>query len=85
MTIRENPDPLREDPVAWVNNDCVGCGVCGEVTHAAVLCPSFYRAELVYNPNLWDRFTAAVRGAVISFLQRAVDRRRARFTLEGAA
>lgn len=85
LTIRENPDPLREDPVAWVNNDCVGCGVCGEVTHAAVLCPSFYRAELVYNPNLWDRITAAVRGKVISFLQRMVDRRRAPFTLEGAA
>ncbi|MCB2062488.1 MAG: indolepyruvate ferredoxin oxidoreductase subunit alpha [Novosphingobium sp.] len=85
LTIRDNPDPLREDPVAYVNNDCVGCGVCGEVTHAAVLCPSFYRAELIYNANAWDRFAATVRGAIISFLQRLVDRRRARFTLEGAS
>lgn len=85
LTIRDNPDPLREDPVAYVNNDCVGCGVCGEVTHAAVLCPSFYRAELVYNPNLWDRFTDTVRGTVIRQLQRLVDRRRARFSLEGVA
>lgn len=83
LTIRDNPDPLREDPVAWVNNDCVGCGVCGEVAHAAVLCPSFYRAELVYNPTFWDRFTNSLRGAVIDFLQSIVDRRRARFSLEG--
>src|SRR5262249_8124114 len=34
---------------------CVGCGLCGEVAHAAVLCPSFYRAELIRNPNWWDR------------------------------
>ncbi|MGE3690053.1 MAG: thiamine pyrophosphate-dependent enzyme [Novosphingobium sp.] len=84
LTIRDNPDPLREDPVAHVNNDCVGCGVCGEVAHAAVLCPSFYRAELVYNPNAWDRLANTVRGAVIRFLQGLVDRRRARFNLEGA-
>ena len=56
LTVKENPDPLRTDPVAHVDNSCVGCGVCGEVAHAAVLCPSFYRAELVYNPSRWDRF-----------------------------
>ncbi|MBV1901943.1 MAG: indolepyruvate ferredoxin oxidoreductase subunit alpha, partial [Kordiimonadaceae bacterium] len=65
LTLKENPDPLREDPVAHVNNDCVGCGVCGEVTHAAVLCPSFYRADLLYNPNLWDKFLAGVRGCLL--------------------
>jgi indolepyruvate ferredoxin oxidoreductase alpha subunit len=37
-----NPDPLRTDPVATVIESCVGCGLCGEVAHAAVLCPSFY-------------------------------------------
>ncbi|WP_321396189.1 indolepyruvate ferredoxin oxidoreductase subunit alpha [Emcibacter sp.] len=80
LTIRDNPDPLREDPVAWVNNDCVGCGVCGEVTHAAVLCPSFYRAELVYNPNGWDRFTSGMRNAVIGFLQRRIDKKQAKYS-----
>src|SRR5207237_8408774 len=54
LTVKDNPDPLRTDPVAHVDNSCVGCGVCGEVAHAAVLCPSFYRAELVYNPSWWD-------------------------------
>jgi indolepyruvate ferredoxin oxidoreductase alpha subunit len=81
LTIRKNPDPLRTDPVAHVDNTCVGCGVCGEVAHAAVLCPSFYRAELIYNPTRWDRLLARVRGAVIGALQRRSERRRLRFAL----
>ncbi|HEX7440526.1 MAG TPA: indolepyruvate ferredoxin oxidoreductase subunit alpha, partial [Caldimonas sp.] len=39
LSIKPNPDPLRTDPVATVLDTCVGCGVCGEVSHAAVLCP----------------------------------------------
>ena len=70
LTVKENPDPLRTDPVAHVDNSCVGCGVCGEVAHAAVLCPSFYRAELVYNPSAWDRFMNSVRTAIIGALQK---------------
>ena len=81
LTIRENPDPLRPDPVAHVDNTCVGCGVCGEVAEAAVLCPSFYRADLIYNPTLRDRLLARVRGAVIGFLQRGSERRRLRCAL----
>jgi len=48
----------------------VGCGNCGEVAHAAVLCPSFYRADIIHNPTGADRFLARMRGAVIGFLQR---------------
>jgi indolepyruvate ferredoxin oxidoreductase, alpha subunit len=81
LTVKKNPDPLRTDPVAHVDNSCVGCGVCGEVAHAAVLCPSFYRAELVYNPSGWDRFMAKVRGAVIGFLQRRSERKRLQYAL----
>ena len=55
LTVKDNPDPLRTDPVATVIDGCVGCGLCGENAHAAVLCPSFYRAEVVQNPNLFDR------------------------------
>jgi indolepyruvate ferredoxin oxidoreductase alpha subunit len=85
LTIRDNPDPLRDDPVAHVNNDCVGCGVCGENAHAAILCPSFYRAELIYNPSALDRIAARVRAAVIGFFQQRADRRRARFSFGEAA
>ncbi|MEX2495056.1 MAG: indolepyruvate ferredoxin oxidoreductase subunit alpha [Woeseia sp.] len=76
LTIRDNPDPLREDPVAYVDNTCVGCGNCGEVAHAAVLCPSFYSADIVRNPNRGERIVARVRGAVIEYLQRREQKRR---------
>ncbi len=60
LTIKDNPDPLRTDPVATVIDGCVGCGLCGENAHAAVLCPSFYRAEVIQNPNLWDRLVSRI-------------------------
>jgi len=60
LTVRENPDPLRTDPIATVIDGCVGCGLCGENAHAAVLCPSFYRAEVIQNPSLWDRLIGKV-------------------------
>ncbi len=75
LTVAPNPDPLRTEPVTKVINSCVGCGLCGEVAHAAVLCPSFYRASIVNNPSGWDRFKAKARGAVIGFLQRRIARR----------
>jgi indolepyruvate ferredoxin oxidoreductase alpha subunit len=61
LTVKDNPDPLRRDPVATVIEGCVGCGVCGANAHAAVLCPSFYRAEVIQNPGAWDRFVARLR------------------------
>jgi indolepyruvate ferredoxin oxidoreductase alpha subunit len=77
LTIKANPDPLRPDPVAHVDSSCVGCGLCGEVSHAAVLCPSFYRARIVANPGRWEAWRDRVRRAVIGLLQRRDDRWRA--------
>jgi indolepyruvate ferredoxin oxidoreductase alpha subunit len=79
LTVKPNPDPLRTDPVAAVVDSCVGCGLCGEVSHAAVLCPSFYKAQIVSNPTAWDRWRERVRGAVIGWLQRRDAARRARW------
>ena len=70
LTVKESTDPLRTDPVAHVNNDCVGCGLCGEVAHAAVLCPSFFRAEVVSNPSLRDRLLHGLRSRIIGALAR---------------
>lgn len=70
LSIMPNPDPLREDPVAHVLDSCVGCGLCGEVAHAAVLCPSFFRADIIFNPTSWDRFMKRIRDAFIGFFQR---------------
>ncbi|MBL27624.1 MAG: indolepyruvate ferredoxin oxidoreductase [Rhodospirillaceae bacterium] len=68
LTVKPTTDPLRRDPVAHVNNDCVGCGLCGEVSHAAALCPSFFRADIVQNPTWLDKRLHAVRKAVIGKL-----------------
>jgi indolepyruvate ferredoxin oxidoreductase alpha subunit len=57
----------------------VGCGLCGEVAHAAVLCPSFYRAQIVSNPTRWDRLRQRLRSAVIGWLQARDQQRRARY------
>jgi indolepyruvate ferredoxin oxidoreductase alpha subunit len=65
LTLRESPDPLRDDPIAHVDQTCVGCGVCGEVAHAAVLCPSFYEVRLMHNPPRWRRWLGRLRWAVI--------------------
>ena len=69
LTIKPNPDPLRKDPIAHVNEDCVGCGLCGEVADAAVLCPSFYRADIVQNPSAVDRLLDGIRRRAIGFVQ----------------
>ena len=68
LTVKPSPDPLRSDPVATVIDTCVGCGLCGEVAHAAVLCPSFYRAEIVLNPHPWERSLFRWRQRVIGWL-----------------
>ena len=68
LTVKPNPDPLREDPVTTVLDTCVACGLCGEVAHAAVLCPSFYRAEVVRNPSRFDRWFDGLRRSFIASL-----------------
>lgn len=81
LSVKDSGDPLKEDPVAHVDSGCVGCGNCGEVAEAAVLCPSFYRADIIHNPTGGDRFMAKVRNAVIGWLQRRRAARQAQFAL----
>ena len=69
LTVKPNPDPLRTDPVATVIESCVGCGLCGEVAHAAVLCPSFYRADVISNPTWLDRKLHAWRSKAIAWMR----------------
>ncbi|MFV2038832.1 MAG: thiamine pyrophosphate-dependent enzyme [Acidimicrobiales bacterium] len=83
LTIKPNPDPMRTDPVATVIDSCVGCGVCGENAHAASLCPSFYRTDVIVNPTRKDRARARTRSWWVSRLSRSVERRAAAF--EGTA
>lgn len=81
LTVKDSGDPLKEDPIAHIDNTCVGCGNCGEVAHAAVLCPSFYRADIVHNPSRWDLFSAKLRHRVIGYLQARRTKRLNQLTL----
>lgn len=69
LTLKDNPDPLKVDPVATVIDGCVGCGLCGANAHAATLCPSFYRAEVVQNPRWHERLIDAIRAPFVRLLQ----------------
>ncbi len=71
LTLKDNPDPLKVDPVATVIDGCVGCGLCGENAHAATLCPSFYRAEIIQNPRWHERLADGLRQFVLRWLQPA--------------
>ncbi len=70
LSVKNTNDPLRDDPVASIDNSCVACGNCGDVADAAILCPSFYRADIIRNASGWERLKMNVRRSVISFLQR---------------
>jgi indolepyruvate ferredoxin oxidoreductase, alpha subunit len=76
LSVKQTDDPLKDDPVAAIDNSCVGCGNCGEVAEAAVLCPSFYRADIIHNPTRFDRVLERLRSAVIGYLQNRRDKRR---------
>lgn len=66
LTLKDNPDPLRTEPVTTVSNSCVACGLCGEVAQAAALCPSFYRTEVIQNPGWSERLLDTVRRRTIA-------------------
>ncbi|MBB3641720.1 thiamine pyrophosphate-dependent enzyme [Variovorax atrisoli] len=79
LTIKDNPDPLRRDPVATVESSCVACGHCGEVSHAAVLCPSFYRIQWVRNAGWFERQRNRLANAIIGSVQRRLAAREIRY------
>ena len=79
LSLKRLDDPLRDDPVASIDQSCVGCGNCGEVADAAVLCPSFYRADVVHNPTPWERRRASFRARIIGWLQARRQSRRLDF------
>ena len=83
LTLRQTGDPLREDPVAHIEPSCVGCGNCGEVADAAILCPSFYRADTVANPTAWESRAGRWRRGVAGALLRWRDRGRLRRAAAG--
>ena len=80
LSLKATGDPLRDDPVASIDQSCVGCGNCGEVADAAILCPSFYRADVVLNPTGRERLAANLSSRVIRWLQRRRAAKRLQFS-----
>ncbi|MGB7318960.1 MAG: indolepyruvate ferredoxin oxidoreductase subunit alpha [Planktotalea sp.] len=83
LSLKTLDDPLRDDPVAHIDQTCVGCGNCGEVADTAVLCPSFYQADVVHNPGAFEAWRAGLRRRMIAWLQARRDAKRLR--LSGSA
>lgn len=69
LTLEKSPNSLREDPIAQIDQTCVGCGLCGEIAHAAALCPSFYKVDIIHNPNFFDRLKSGINSKLIDLLQ----------------
>src|SRR5882724_8068616 len=84
LSVKPTSDPLKDNPVAAVDNTCVGCGHCGEVADAAVLCPSFYRADIVSNPTAFEARLDRIWQRMIGALQRWRAGRRVMFEQEAA-
>ena len=80
LGLKHTGDPLRDDPVAHIDQTCVGCGNCGEVADAAVLCPSFYRADVVHNPSGFEKWWAGRRAGLIGWLARRRSAKRLEFS-----
>ncbi|MFD1795180.1 indolepyruvate ferredoxin oxidoreductase subunit alpha [Paracoccus aurantiacus] len=76
LSLKKLDDPLRDDPVASIDQSCVGCGNCGEVADAAILCPSFYRADVIHNPGPVEQRLARFRGRITSYLSARRAKRR---------
>ena len=68
LTVKPSSDPLKTDPVAHITDGWVGCGLCGENAIEATLCPSFYKAEIINNPNFKERSLSWMRNKVIGLL-----------------
>ena len=81
LSLKTLDNPLRDDPVASIDQNCVGCGNCGEVADAAVLCPSFYQADVIQNPSRWDTAFNKLRQRFIRKLQRRRDAKRLQFSI----
>lgn len=79
LTVKKLDDPLRDDPVAHIDQSCVGCGNCGEVADAAILCPSFYKAERIHNPGTVHKIWRKLSTSFLSWLQARRDRKSLRF------
>ena len=71
LTLEEPVNTLKTTQVAKIDTTCVGCGVCGEIAHAAKLCPSFHKVTVIRNSTRWDQLRARMAAWFIAPLRSA--------------
>ena len=79
LSLKKLDDPLRDDPIASIDQSCVGCGNCGEVADAAILCPSFFQADVVHNPTNMENILSQFQKSIIKFFQMRRQKKRLSF------
>ena len=79
LSLKKLDDPLRDDPIASIDQSCVGCGNCGEVADAAILCPSFFQADVVHNPTNMENILSQFQKSIIKIFQKRRQKKRLSF------
>jgi len=79
LSLKKLDDPLRDDPIATIDHTCVGCGNCGEVADAAILCPSFYQADVIHNPSGFEKLLSNIQKSLIRTFQNRRQKKRLNF------
>jgi len=79
LSLKKLDDPLRDDPIASIDQSCVGCGNCGEVADAAILCPSFFQADVVHNPTNMENILSQFQKSIIKIFQMRRQKKRLNF------
>ena len=79
LSLKKLDDPLRDDPIASIDHTCVGCGNCGEVADAAILCPSFYQADVIHNPTGFEILLSNIQKSLIRTFQNRRQKKRLNF------
>lgn len=71
LTLEESNNKLKSAPVAAIDTTCVGCGVCGEIAHAARLCPSFHKVTVTHNINWYEKLWIKLKSLLMPIGQPA--------------
>ena len=79
LSLKKLDDLLRDDPIASIDHTCVGCGNCGEVADAAILCPSFYQADVIHNPSGFEKLLSNIQKSLIRAFQNRRQKKRLNF------
>ena len=65
LTLDKSNNLLKSAQVAAIDTTCVGCGVCGEIAHAARLCPSFHKVTVTHNVLWYEKLWGRIKSILI--------------------